>query len=417
MVRKGALVKDIRERLLNIRRDERLCHIYREIQKSGPIAKSKVGLDLRVSKPTRYSLLNTLLDDGIIVELKNTYSKDKRQSTVDIVEGLFYSLGIDIHLKGVDLLIMDLKHKIKAYKHLPNSVDDQKNICLDSREDILERIKTGIIDLLINNNIEKNHIISIGISDFGMINNSEGISIYTPHIKGWQDVPIRSIIKRILPVPIYLNRDANLMTIAEVIELQLKNFDNLLLISVRRGVGLGIFINGKLYQGHSGSAGEWSHTKIVSNGEKCTCGKKGCLDTVLGYGTLMKIAKTVYNDRESKIHQLVGGNEELSPGILFQAYEIGDPSTVHQLNEYIRILGQQMANLFYIFDPYLFILSGYLKYCGDSFLYNLNETIKKCLPHHMEHKVQVLRGKLGLKAASWGAAFMAQETFFTPHNN
>jgi predicted NBD/HSP70 family sugar kinase len=407
-------MNDIRKKLLEIKRDERLCHIYREIQNNGPLSKSQIGLSLPISKPTRYSLINSLLNDGVIKEIENGNTRSQKGSKVDIVEDLYFSLGIDIHLRGIDFMIMDLKHQIIDYREVSNNIDEQKNVCLDDKDTVLDRMIKGTNKILSDNAIPKEHIISVGISDFGIIDSNEGISVFTPHIPGWKDVPLKSILNRLLPVPIYINRDANLMAIAEVAHLEEKDFDDILLVAVRRGVGLGIFIDGKLYEGHSGGAGEWSHTTVDPNGKQCTCGKKGCIDTILGYQALMSIGNDILKGgKKTVLREMMKQNGELSPELLFKSYETDDKTTNKYMNTYIDRLGKQMANLLYIFDPYMFILSGQLSNTGVHFMKKLDQCIKAYLPGHMKHKVQLKRGSLGLKAASWGAAYMSQENFFS----
>ena len=395
-----------------------LRSVFYHIREKGPLKKSEVGLNLPLSKPTRYSLIKELRDGGFLAEQNDSEGK-KRRSEVDIKGDLFYSIGVDLHLSGVDFLLMNAKAEVIAHFRISNTVDAHKNVSLDDRDTIIERIKTGIQKIFTQNNLSNEDILSIGISDYGTIDAKEGISVLAPHIPGWVDVPIRSIIQRIIPVPIYFGRDANLMAIGEIKALNLSDFDDLLCISMRRGIGLGIFINGKLYTGHTGNAGEWSHMKISKNGKPCECGRTGCIDTVMSYSALMEKINQLYSSHSSTaLHEVVKNGENVSLGAVFQAYEMGDEKVHNLLRSYIATLGDQIANLYYLFDPSICIITGHYSSCGDRFLSDLETQIRSNIPGHIPKTIKLLRGKLGMKSASWGAAYMAQEMLISPdHTN
>lgn len=391
-----------------------LRSVYHDIRAKGPVKKSEVGLSLSLSKPTRYSLIKELQDSGLLLENGDTEGK-KRRSEVDILEDTFYSIGVDIHLSGVDFLLMNAKTTAVAHFQVPNRIDLNRNVTIDERDTIVERIKEGIQRILTEYQLSAENILSIGVSDYGTIDTNEGISVLAPHIPGWVDVPIRSIIQRIVPVPVYLGRDANLMAIGEIKALDLPDFDDLLCISMRRGIGLGIFIDGKLYTGHTGNAGEWSHVTITDNGKTCECGRSGCVDTVLSYSALRQSINKNYGKQTHKnAPGAEEGSEKISLTDVFEAYEQGDKTATGLLKPYIETLGDQIANLYYLFDPSVCILTGYYAFCGDRFLADLQQKIRSTIPEHIPKTVRLLRGSLGMKSASWGAAFMAQEMLLSP---
>ncbi len=405
-----------RSRLLQIRDNYNLSSMFSEIRNCGPIAKSKVGLSLSISKPTRYSLINSLLEAGLIVELAaGNGGKSSRSSLLDVRGNLFFTVGVDIHLAGVDVVLMDQKFAVRDAVFLPNNIDTAKNVSLDDRDTILERIKGGIAGILDENSLQTEDLLSIGISDFGMIDAKEGISLFTPHFPGWSEVPLRSIVQRFFAVPIYLGRDANLMTIAEIYANNLAHYGDILCIGLRRGIGFGIFINGQLYTGFSGNAGELSHTSISQTGKRCVCGKTGCLDTQIGYYALMqRVAEFYHSESGTALHSLARSEADLTLEALFKAYEKDKGEIRSMLAFFIETLAKEIANLFYLFDPYLLILTGRFVDCGECFLADLQAQTESHFPAALHRRIRLRKGTLGTKAASWGAAFMAQEMILHP---
>lgn len=107
-------MKQFNALLLKIKANPNLIKLFNEIRKNGPIRKSRAGLDLHVSKPTRYSLMKELIDENIVVERVTTQGgTHRRTSVIDVKSNHFYSIGIDIHMEGIELKLTDLKHNEK----------------------------------------------------------------------------------------------------------------------------------------------------------------------------------------------------------------------------------------------------------------------------------------------------------------
>lgn len=390
------------ELLIKIKENRNLNKLFNEIRKNGPIRKSRAGLNLHISKPTRYALMKELIDENIVVERVTTQGgTHRRTSVIDVISNHYFTIGLDIHMEGIDLKIMDLKHNVKKHLFFANEIDIKKCISKDSRGVVIERIQSGIKKIIGNSGVDPEEIIAFGISDAGMIDSREGISILNPYIPEWVDVPIGNILARIIQVPVYLMRDSNLMAIAEIRSLGLKDVNDLLCISLRQGIGLGIFINGQLYTGETGNAGEWSQINILSVQKKdYAADQKGGLDTLLGLNSIMDPCSE--------------GTEDLSVKTLFPEYESGNEKIVTELNKYIKSLGVQMANLVYIFDTGHFILTGKFTNCGEKFIQQLTNNVKDHLNNIQYRDIKIIKGRLGIKAACWGAAYMAQEMLFNP---
>jgi predicted NBD/HSP70 family sugar kinase len=400
-------MQDFKLFLEKINTNQHLKSLFNEIRISGPIYKSKLGLTLPISKPTRYELINSLIQSGMVAEAPST---GRRNPMIDVIKGRYYSFGIDIHMDGTRIVLMDLKSNIECELFLPNKMNEKRTKSVDNKEDVLTRLLSGIADIIQENNLTPANVISCGISDAGMIDRKDGISINYPGIPNWTDVPIRSIINRLIQVPVFLFRDSNTMAISEMRALDLVDIHDMLCISLRRGIAFGTFINGQLYSGETGNAGLWGFTHYSDKADKSDENKN--LDSLLGFESFAtsfrKIIELKMNSEPSNTFY----DDDAVLKYLFDAYEKKNKEVFAKMEKYINNLAYYMANLDYIFDIGHFILTGRFVLCGDTFILRLTECLKETLPSFRHKNIKISKGRLGLKAASSGAAYRAQDMLF-----
>ena len=384
-----------------------LLSVLNEVRKTGPLQKSMVGMDLPVSKPTRYSMMQELIDRRILVDYTPDNGRNRtRASGIRVVSGRFYTLGVDIHMEGVDVLLLDIAGSVAGRLFQANEVDREKMITRDDRHVILKRIRHGIEKVLDDCGVRPEQIISTGISDSGILSSRDRISIENRHIPDWKEVPIGSIISRIVPAPTYLVQDSSLIALVEMRALGLRHLANALFVTLRQGIGLGLFIHGQLYTGVTGNSGEWSVMNIYQGVGGEAEGKQN-LDTLLG---MEPISKLLVCGDDNPVDSGDERHDDYVAKSVFNAYEVGDPGTVAGLDQYIELLGTHTANLIYLFDMDHIVMAGRYAHCGEAFLARLKGQVKTHLRGYQD--IHVLKGSTGATAATLGAALMAQESVF-----
>jgi predicted NBD/HSP70 family sugar kinase len=137
--------------------------------------------------------------------------------------------------------------------------------------------------------ISKKQLLGVGVGLAGIVDADAGILRQSP-IYGWQNVPLRAMLQSRLHVPVYIENDVNTLTMTEKWFGHGQGLDNFLTVTVGRGVGMGIVVNGQFYEGDGGGAGELGHTVIDPDGPLCDCGKHGCLETYVGDPGLVRAA-------------------------------------------------------------------------------------------------------------------------------
>jgi glucokinase len=203
----------------------------------------------------------------------------------------------------------------------------------------------------------KKAIIGIGIA--GDTDNKKGILRFAPNIP-WPNLKIASGLKKLTNCECFVSNDANMAAFG-IYKKELKGkYKDILVLTLGTGIGGGIIIDGKLYQGATGTAGEFGHMKIgdIKTGNICGCGARGCLESYIGTNSLKKlILKTAKENPKSKLAKLLE-REKLSIKILSEAAEIKDGYALSIWDYFGTCLGHALANLILSFNPEVIIFSG-----------------------------------------------------------
>jgi len=407
--------------MMNIlRANAKILDIFNIIREYGPISKSGVIENVNLSRPTATNVIETLKKENFIREIGLDESKGGRRSILlKVVPDRAYSMGIDIGLDGITIVIMDIETNVVAKVTIPNKLNKEKSRVLEDRAVIVERIIKAADKAIRKARILPEKIIGIGIGDVGMVDKANGISISSAHyIPGWQDVPLKNILQRKFDIPVFLERDTNLMALAERWYGAGENVDNLLCISLRIGIGLGILINGQICGGVSGNAGEWGHSIVDKNGPKCICGKYGCLETLVGSPAIVDRARNLLKgEGKSLIRDLINNDfDNLTPEIVFEAARNGDNLAIEVVNGIAEILGLEIANLINLFNPAIIILGGRFIKAKKVLLETLTRVIKMYSTSFLFNQVKIKLGKLGNDSVALGAASFAQHEIFNSHS-
>ncbi|SMD31131.1 ROK family protein [Picrophilus oshimae] len=228
--------------------------------------------------------------------------------------------------------------------------------------------------------LRKNHINSIdkvGIIFAGPVDSKNGIIVASPNIIGLKNFNIKKPLEDHFNVPVYLDNDAAAAAISERIFGSGKNVDNFIYITLSTGIGAGIFINGRLYKGSHGMAGEVGHMAIMPNGSVCGCGRRGCWETIAsGKGIARRTMENITALRDStELSKL--RSSEIDAKAVFRAMDKGDMFAQLMVEETIYYIAFGIVNLINILDPELIIIGGGLSFEGEKLFKPLRMAIKE----------------------------------------
>jgi len=276
-------------------------------------------------------------------------------------------------------------------------------------EAVINRILSAIDRLLSQRSINLSQLDSISIGAAGAIDFEKGLVTSSPHLPGWHDVPLRDIVKEKYKVNTFLINEANAAALGEHYLGAGQGVSNLILLAVGTGIGGGIIINGRLYSGVSGSAGEIGHMTIDVNGPRCDCGKTGCLEALVSGTAVAKEAiKRIRQGERSSLTEIVEGKiENITAEEVSIAAQGGDSLASEVILKAATYLGVGIANLVNIFNPEMIIIGGGMAKMGDLLLNPARQVVRERAFQLPAQAVQIVPARLGDDAGVLGAAVFA----------
>ena len=271
-------------------------------------------------------------------------------------------------------------------------------------EETIRKLAEIVKEYIAANGLE-NKIAGIGIGSPGTLDIEHGIVNYANNL-GWNELHVADLMHEILPYPVRLTNDANAASLGEAKFGAGKSYKTIIMLTLGTGVGGGIIIDGKLFEGNEGKGGELGHSVIVVDGEQCTCGRKGCLETYASATALIRETKKAMQTNKRSLMWKISPDIGLVDGkVPFEAAKKGDQIAIKVLDNYVKYLGEGILNFCNIFRPNVVVLSGGVANAGAYLFDRVNAYVKE---RHYGYKstpeVKVVPAELGYDSGKIGAA-------------
>ena len=308
--------------------------VLRAIATSGSVSRAQLARDLGLSGPTLTHATKYLIELGLITELSQTPSTGGRPATLlKLVSGVGQVLGVKLasdHLVGV---CVNLNSEIEwSFEEPFSSRGDE---AIEHVEQILRKHSRRI----------SGQLLGIGIGVPGVVSPSDS-SMTDSVMLGWEKANVGQLLSQSLETPVLIENDVNTLAITESLYGRARDVSNFLTVTLGRGIGLGIVINGEVYTGSHG-AGEIGHVVAAKNGDQCECGKFGCLETIASTPSILNKAKLdgviTKNSSITKLWDLARKNSKIKDKYFKAPAEA---------------LGIALSNIINVFGPELIIISG-----------------------------------------------------------
>ena len=245
----------------------------------------------------------------------------------------------------------------------------------------------------------------IGVATAGIVKNGTVLSATN---LGWNNVPLSMLLSRMTGMQVYLANDANAAAYAESLFGVGAGKTSLVALTLGTGVGGGIVINGKIFDGFNGFAAEMGHMVINFEGRECGCGKRGCLEAYASATALVKECKRVMNlYPDSKMWELVGGNiNEVNAKTPFDASKEGDYAATAVINDFIDNLAYGISNIINIFQPSVLCVGGGISAQGDALIVPLSDRVSRLSFGRKKIRTKVMAAKFRNDAGIIGASML-----------
>ena len=356
------------------------------------------------SQPLTVRILNELIEDGVVVEngLANS-TGGRRPQMYSLKQDLKYIVSVAMDQLITRIAILDMHN---------NYVREVLKIelALSDNPDALGQLTHYISEYIISTGIPKSKIIGIGIGMPGFVDFVKGVN--HSFLKTGKNKSIISTIESATGIPVLIDNDSSLIALAELKFGAARNKQNVMVLNVGWGIGLGMIIDRELFRGANGFAGEFSHIPLFTNNKMCSCGKSGCLETETSL--LVVTQKAIEGLQQGKLTSLknlsIEHIEESSQAILDAAVK-GDKFSIELLSEAGYNLGRGIAILIHLLNPELIVLSGRGLVAGKLWLAPIQQAINEhCIPKIAEN-TEVEISSLDYQAELIGAAALVMDHY------
>ena len=331
------------------------------------------------------------------------YGKTVLKGNMEVVmtEIRKYYIGIDLGGTFIKGGIVDDLGNVLVSDKVPTEVDGGSEV-------IVGNIAKLCNLLLAQANMTFGDVEGIGMGVPGTIDGEAGVVVYANNLH-WENFPIGKELEKRTGVKVKIANDANVAALGETKFGCGKNYKNTILITLGTGVGGGIVIDGKLFEGVRSAGAELGHSVIVAGGEPCTCGRKGCLEAYASATALIRDTKRAMEaDKNSKMWE-IGSIDKVTGKTAFDYYKT-DASAKKVVDRYIELLGVGLTNLANEFRPEVLILGGGVCAQGDALVKPLQAFLdREIYGGKTGPQVKILTATLGNSAGLLGGAALLME--------
>jgi len=382
--------------------------VLRQLYFSRELSCADLSKQIKKSIPVCNKILEELISDGFVIESGFGPSSGGRRPLVySLISDVMYIVSVAMDQFITRIVMMDVQNKY--------IMDiEEFDLPLASNASALEILAERIKKVIQRSGVETEKIVGIGIGMPGFVNSQEGINYTYFHNDKDSNENVVKYINKKLDLPVYIDNDSSLVGLAELKFGGAQQGENVMVINVGWGIGLGLILNNKLFRGEKGLAGEFSHIPLFINNKLCGCGKSGCLETEASLAVIIEKAKkgieegrlTILNPKLITMEHPESSFEEI-----LAAAKRGDKFCVKLFSDAAYDIGRGIAILIHILSPELIILSGRGSLAGNILEVPVWQALNEhCIPRLVAN-TKVQSSTLGYDAELIGAAALVMENF------
>lgn len=359
---------------------------------------------LKISLPTSILLLNDLISQGYVKNIGIGESSGGRKPNLyGLPDDGFYSISCDFARYHASMVICDSYNRfVTPVAKINTNMDDP---------DLVDKLYQKAQQLIEEHHIPYQKICGLGVDMPGLIDSKAGVN-YTIKRKEYQDVGPR--LERKFNKMVYVDNDARMHAYGEFKFGAAKGYSDAIIIHWSWGLGLGIFVNGQLYSGNNGFAGEFSHIPMVENGDLCICGKRGCLETIASSNTVIKRVREGFAAEEISplINKFKDQLDKVTPEDVISFARLGDEFCISILNDIGKAMGRGLSYIIQLLNPGIIVLSGPLSKARQYVLSPIQQSLNRLCLEKISSKTKLIISDKGDESALLGTSEMVLQKFF-----
>lgn len=366
--------------------------------------------ELNLSIPTVSKFVSDMCADGILIDHGKIDSHSGRKPlTYGLNPQSGYFMGIDVCDGYINVGITNF---IGNILYMKNEIKYTANY---GTEEAIDQICEAIKDCIKSSDVPDDKIMNACFNISGRVNPHSG---YSYSCFNFLEKPLAETLSEKLGTHVCLQNDTRSMTYGEFMRGSIGNCNNALYVNLSWGLGLGIIINGAVYSGKSGFAGEFGHVNAFNNEIMCHCGKKGCLETeVSGKALHRKLLTQLAAGKNSVLQdKYMNDNTSITFADIIDALNKEDVLCIELIEELGSLLGKHIAGLINIFNPELVVIGGTLATTEEYILQPIRQAVRKYSLNLVNKDSTIVCSKLGERASLIGACLFARSMAFSANN-
>jgi glucokinase-like ROK family protein len=378
------------------------------LRKQGPLAKIQIARELAISPALVGLICNEFMQAGIITVAGTGESAGGRRPTLlRLNERSSFAIGCDVGVTHITSVLADLHGR----------VIERCWVSTDPRDDAattLRHIHDSIQEVIGKAGLPMGSILGIGLSVPGLIDLANGVSVLAPNLPNWRQVPVVKLVEEAFGAPVFIINDAWALALGEHWFGAGRGHRDLVAVNIGIGIGAGIILDGRLYQGGIGGCGEIGHVTVNENGPRCPCGSNGCLELMAsGPAISARAVQAISSAVPTALETLADGYPlKVSAQSVAEAAKQGDKVATEILADAGRYVGIGVAMVVNLLSPGMVILGGGVARSGAAFFEAVRSTVDRRAYTTIVNKPEIVLSELEDDASVLGAAALVLEKAF-----
>ena len=338
-------------------------NIIEALLENGSMSRSELADSIGLSRSALTEMSRILIEDGFLEESPSVYEKQRkgRPSIMLSLNAKYgYFVGVGLTEDPPLMALTDCHGNVLAEHQIGMAMEP---------EAVAAAIGQGIPYLTRASHISRDQVLGIGVALSGHVNHAQGVCLHS-NLLGWHDVAIAAIVERVTGIPTYIDNDAHAVALGEKLFGLARELKSFTVVMLGKKIGGGSYMQGRLYRGHTGAAGEIGHCTVAPGGPRCECGKEGCLEVFASSSALLRRAAELDLPAEE-----IGELEALAAG--------GEVKAIELLRHAGSALGIVVANSIQVNNPELVLFADLVGFGNGIFITSARQAIESNIMPHL----------------------------------
>lgn len=362
--------------------------VLRLLWRERQISRADIARLTGLSPSTVSAIVTELEQAGLVREIgAGTSRGGRRPVLVGFRDDAYALVGVELGATHVSAVLTDLRGNVRAFRDTHVAVREDPKSALATARSLIDAVLTS-------ERVSRKRVVGIGVAVPSPVHPERPGKLSTLILPAWADYDVQETLAGAFDLPVLVDNDANLGALSERFWGAGAGGEDLAFIKVATGIGSGHIINGALYRGSGGTAGEIGHIAIDPNGPPCICGSRGCLGTIIGSEPLLARARALWGKKKKNptVNDIVTGARS------------GDPVARTLVDEVGHSLGIVVAGVLNLLNPSIVVLGGEITSVGDLLLDPLRASIRARAMSTSLAETQIVASRLGARSIAVGAA-------------